>query len=163
MSNNHIYILSADIHQGKTTALFNWVKNKTNVFGILTPDIYGKRYFMDIETSEKFEMEADPYEENTQDIGRFKFSDSAFKKANGILKNSLLQKNGWIIIDEVGPLELKQKGFHNIIKEIFSTKDLSLNILLVVRKPLLQEVIQFYGLNSNEIILLNPEDDFFKA
>ena len=49
-----VFILTAPIQSGKTTSLTEWIKNKTNVAGILTPVINGKRVFQNIKTGEQF-------------------------------------------------------------------------------------------------------------
>ena len=78
--NNEIYILTGEIQTGKTTTLLNWIINKNNVCGILTPVIDSKRMFLNISNKELFEMEANLNEKDVLLIGKFLFSISAFSK-----------------------------------------------------------------------------------
>src|ERR1043165_8734024 len=103
MSDKKIYILTGAIQSGKTTKLKEWCNDKKDVFGILTPVIDGKRFFLDISPKEKFQMEAESNEKDVFTIGKFVFRKRSFEKAITILSNALQEKNGWIIVDEIGP------------------------------------------------------------
>ena len=78
-----VFILTAPIQSGKTTSLTEWIRNKTNVAGILTPVINGKRVFQNIKTGEQFPMEAVPGESEVLTVGRFVFSRKNFNEAPG--------------------------------------------------------------------------------
>jgi nucleoside-triphosphatase THEP1 len=147
-----IYVLSAPIRSGKTTMLLNWSAGKEDVFGILTPDINGKRVFMDVHTRETFHMEAQQGEV-ALNIGRFSFSKSSFSKAISIIRHSI-RKDGWLIIDEIGPLEMAGQGFHDLLKEVLENRQNKL--LIVVREPLTDEVIKRFELTAT--IIHTPAD-----
>lgn len=99
--------------------------------------------------------------ENVLEIGRFKFSQSAFERAVEIIRSASTRENGFLIIDEIGPLELKQKGFHNVLTEVLLNNSSIPNILLVVRKALLEDVFKFYSLKKNELTILEMNAAFF--
>lgn len=142
-------ILTGPINSGKTTRLMEWCKNRNDVYGILTPKINGKRVFVDVATGEQFEMEAKSNEENVLSIGKYIFSVEAFDRAKTIMKNASVNKNAFLVIDEVGPLELKGEGFNAELNNLLSTKGDDLQLILVVRDTLLQEVIDFYGISDS--------------
>ncbi len=50
-----IYILTGPVNSGKTTKLMNWVEKKSNVGGILTPVVDGKRHLYSI-ASQKYKI-----------------------------------------------------------------------------------------------------------
>ena len=106
-------------------------------------------------------MEAEADEENVFEVGRFVFSKKAFEKANGILEKASKEKDSWIIVDEIGPVELKGEGFHEMIKEILSSKS-GLSILFVVRQGILDEVMQHFGVDSTEVTIIDVSSDFFQ-
>jgi len=138
-----IVLLTAPIHSGKTTSLIQW-SDHNNVHGILTPVVEGKRVFMNAQTNEQFAMEAIGNEETIL-VGRFTFSKTAFEKAIGIIR-AAIYKEGWLIIDEIGPLELRGEGFHDIVKEVLmKRKD---KIILVVREGLAQQVKDHFGIEA---------------
>ena len=146
-----VFILSGDIQTGKTTSLLNWIGNRNDVHGILTPVVNGKRVFLDIKTKEQFRMEAEEGEKDIISIGRYKFSSKKFEKAKQLIQNAM-QKDGWLIIDEIGPLELNGEGFHNVLVEALNSSQQK--ILLVVRNSILEEVKKRYRI-SNPVIIKN--------
>ena len=87
-----IYILTGPIRSGKTTKLTQWSAERKDVFGILTPVIGGKRFFMNAHTGEQFEMESGSGEKNSLPVGKFTFSKKAFEKAIDILNQSTKEK-----------------------------------------------------------------------
>ena len=145
-------ILTGPIQTGKTTSLQQWVQNRKDVYGILTPVIDGKRVFMNARTGEQFAMEAGESETNTIAIGRFVFSQAAFYKAAGIIRDAI-NKPGWLVIDEVGPLELKGYGFSDVLKTVLQQR--TDNILLVVREKedMLAKVQQAFGLMDAKVVM----------
>lgn len=137
-----VYILSAPIRSGKTTSLVNWSAARKDVYGILTPEANGKRVFMNANTKEQFPMEARG-EEETLVVGRFAFSKAGFEKAIQIIRDAV-NKEGWLVIDEIGPLELKGEGFYEVLKDVLSMRQEK--ILLVVREGLTGEVKKIFAL-----------------
>jgi nucleoside-triphosphatase THEP1 len=143
-----IYILTAPIQSGKTTSLINWSAKRTDVYGILTPVINGKRIFMNAKTKEQFPMEAESEEEGV-DVGRFVFSKNNFVKAVEIIRDAII-KDGWLVIDEIGPLEIRGDGFCDVLKEVLSVRKEKL--LLVVREGMAEKVKDYFKMSDAEII-----------
>ncbi|HEX8331631.1 MAG TPA: nucleoside-triphosphatase [Segetibacter sp.] len=152
MADERIYILTGEIHSGKTTSIAKWIEGRTDVFGILTPDIRGERFFMNAQTKEQFTMEAATGEANVLQVGKYNFSKETFEKASRVLREGLLQNWGWLIVDEIGHLELKQQGFYEVIKEILGNDNPELKKLLVVRQSLVEQVIAFFKIKDYTII-----------
>lgn len=145
--NNRTFILSGPIGTGKTTSLLQWAKRKQDIYGILSPLINGKRVFMDIAKEVSFHMEAGENEQGFK-IGQYNFSKSSFEKASSIIKDAINNK-GWLIIDEIGPLELRGEGFSLTLKEVLSTH--TGNLLLVVREGLAEKVIAHFGIQNASV------------
>ena len=146
-----IHILTGAIHSGKTTRLMHWASIHPDIYGILSPVIDGKRVFVNAHTKVQFEMEASG-EENIIAIGRYRFDSEAFQKAITIINNAPQNKTGWLVIDEIGPLELKGQGFATILKNLLSAKTDGLQLMLVVRENLIQEIIDFFELDKFVIV-----------
>ena len=143
------YILSGDIETGKSTALLNWIKNRKNCYGIISPgNAPGERYFLDVAARQEFRMEADPWEDETIEVGRFRFLRTAFAKANAILKKATNISEGIIIIDELGKLELREEGLFESAKLVLETerRNDGIDVILVVRTSLLDQVISKYNI-----------------
>lgn len=150
-----IYIFSGDIQSGKTTQLLQWCREKKTVAGILTPVVNEKRYFLNIRGGEKVAMEAAAGEKDVQAIGRFVFSSGAFAWAEKVLGDAMNTDAEIIVVDEIGPLELQGKGFHNILQHLLQSK--IKRLLLVVRSTKLEEVITAYDLHQHTIkIIADP-------
>jgi nucleoside-triphosphatase THEP1 len=146
-----VFILTAPIQTGKTTSLVNWSEKREDVHGILTPVVDGKRMFMNAHSRQLFLMEAKEGEEEVLTVGRFVFSKANFDKAIQIIRDSI-DKQGWLVIDEIGPMELRAEGFSDILKEVLATR--KYNILLVVRdkEDMLEKIKRyFYIINAVEI------------
>ncbi|WP_370391902.1 nucleoside-triphosphatase [uncultured Winogradskyella sp.] len=147
-----IYLLVGDIQSGKSTALLNWVKQKPYVYGILSPvDNRKKRFFYNIKTKARFAMEALPNEKNVISIGRYHFYTSSFDQANAIIKKNVKEHlSGYIVIDELGKLELKNQGLHASAKELIkkTKQNPQLHAILVIRNSLIEAIKKHYDLSS---------------
>eukprot|EP00918_Siedleckia_nematoides_P040876 GHVU01088748.1.p2 GENE.GHVU01088748.1~~GHVU01088748.1.p2 ORF type:complete len:162 (-),score=17.99 GHVU01088748.1:175-660(-) len=153
-----IYILTGAIRSGKTTALLDWSKKKNDVDGLLCPDdANGKRYFLKLKNKTTFKLEAEAEAEAIVAIGNFKFLQSAFNEANDylILEASKTERQ-YLIIDEIGKLELKNEGLHVSTKVLisqFRSKDNS-HLILVVRDYLFDAVLEHYGITEYSILTI---------
>ncbi len=143
----------------------NWVEHQQNVCGILNPEIDGRRKLFDIAAKSliDFETTANTTTEELISVGRFHFYKKAFDHAQSILLQSIKQNHEWLIVDEVGKLELhQQKGLEPAITHLinhYKFKNPTGNLLLIIRDTLLNECILYYGLENATII----NKDFFSA
>ena len=161
MQKKEVYIVTGKIHSGKSSTLANWCQSRNDVYGILSPVENGKRFFRDISSGEKFSMEAGPDEISTIPIGKFKFSMSAFSKAVEIITSGTYNRKGWLVIDEIGPLELSGRGFDEVLKEILQNAPSNMKLILVVRDSIKDEVIRRYSLTDHlikEVNFLSGQD-----
>ncbi len=148
---SNIFILTNPIQTGKTTSLIEWSEKRNDVFGILTPVVNGERKFLDVHTHQVFDMEAMEGETETLAIGRYKFSKNNFEKAIRVIGHSI-NKEGWLIIDEIGPLELKGEGFYEVAKKVIATKNGKQKIILVAREGLVDKVKELFDINNSIVI-----------
>jgi nucleoside-triphosphatase THEP1 len=155
MTTNNIFILSDAIQSGKTSALQLLCNSQTSVAGFLTPDINQLRMFVDIEKNESFAFQktiADKIDDVI--IGKFIFDNAVFNKAHSILAQLHSTSNDIIIIDEIGKLELADKGFepalHLFIEKINSITNKT--IVLVIRDYLLEKCIAKYSIQHATIL-----------
>jgi nucleoside-triphosphatase THEP1 len=153
-----VYILTGDIQTGKSYALNEWIKNKSNVVGLLSLSNDDRtRDFVDIRNLQNFSMHTSVKspEENKIYVGKFIFSKSAFERANSIIQFEIQQKDyTYFIVDELGKLELKQNGLYestrNLARKFKSKKHT--HLILVVRSALLEDIIEHYNLLPNKIL-----------
>lgn len=151
-----IYIYSDKIGAGKTTLLKNWLAKNENSCGLLSPKIEGKRYFENIETGEQRLLEV---ENSWLQIGKYCFDPTVFSWAESELLSQLNAQKEWLIIDEIGPLEIrKEQGFHKLILKINADQvSIIPTIIFVVRDFMVAEFIEKYQFQNPKILA----KDFF--
>lgn len=153
-----IYILTGAVRTGKTTALLNWISGRQDADGVLCPDgEHGKRYFLQLRPQQKFNLEATENQPQQEciSVGRFSFLKNAFTRANNyIISIAREEKYTWLIIDELGKLELKHTGLHQAAKTVIDRhrSNKNIHIILVVRSTLLQDIITHYNITHYECI-----------
>lgn len=163
MSTN-IFILSAPIRSGKTTALMEfWEMGTIDMDGFITPEIdeLRKLILLDSEEELDFELEEISTEKFIQ-VGPFKFSQSVFIIAKSKIKSLIKSKAKLIIIDEIGRLEMENLGFEpelTVYIEKFKSKNSNQILILVIRDSLLVKAIEKYKLEEAHVLSL----DLFKA
>ena len=156
MNNSNIIIISQPIRSGKTTALMNRINVVKGIDGILSPDVNGLRKLLFIGNRNLIDFETSHQLDSTS-IGRFNFSNKAFEMANDYLINIQPQSHSEIIIDEIGKLEINEKGFFRALVHHLTMvrKDQSNHrLVLVVRDSLLQEVIMKFGIEDAQVITI---------
>lgn len=160
---NNIFLFTAPVQAGKTTALMNWVKNKKRIGGFLTPDREGLRYLYTLENRQfhDFQVEVETAKvmpaNKLVTVGKFNFYAAAMALAQQTLLNDVGSDFDWIIIDEIGKLELRGKGLEPVAGQIikhFQTRSSSAKLLLVVRESLLDAIIQRYKLEDCRLFRL---------
>lgn len=153
-----IVIFSRPIRTGKTTELLSWCNRQNNIAGVLMPEMEGKRKILNFATKEIYEIECtDPAntEKELIRVGRFYFYADIFDQVNAILSKTPISSPGWIVIDEVGKLELAGRGFYVPVKELIrasQNNDLNSALLLVVRQNLLNETLAFFKIENYRLI-----------
>lgn len=147
-----IILFSRQIRSGKTTELTQWCKQQPNIDGILMPDVNGLRHMQRVATGEiwKAQCEDISTSETVLNIGRFSFYEEAFNKANNILL-AISPTNDFLVIDEIGKLELKQQGFYSSLTTILHHQPAK-NLLLVVRDSLVKEVVASFGIGNFRLV-----------
>lgn len=161
MSQNKVYILFDAIRTGKTTALQEWAKKANNISGFLSPDVDGKRMFLDIETYDLIPMQTE-----NQDliVGKFAFDSNSFLKVeNKILKAWEDAIAEIIILDEIGPLEINRSlGFHRLLTRLQEkTTSIKPILFFVVRDYCLETFKKKYDFDITQMMTLQQFKDEF--
>jgi len=148
-----INILTGPVQSGKTTRLIAWVKYHRHCAGILSPVINNQRYIYSILANDNRRLESigDPPDgEDILKIGKYAFLQSTFLWAREELRLAMNNKPTYLVIDEIGPLELSGKGLEPMVTDILQNYKRSENhhLILVVRETLLEDVISHYNLQD---------------
>jgi nucleoside-triphosphatase THEP1 len=137
--------------------LQQWVREHS-CSGILTPDVDDLRYLYDIAAQKLHPLQVVIPQEESQiiSIGKFTFLKSGFQLAQEILLRSLQLNTDWLIIDEIGRLEIDrymglEPAVSQVIKE-YKEKNNKKRLLLVIRDYLTNTAIAHYSLQSAVVI-----------
>lgn len=152
-----IILVSGEKQIGKTTKLFNKFSEKNYVGGVLMPVIDEVRHFYFLSDKAYLNVETEAFDDTQILVGRFCFSKEAFEKANEtILKNIGIKSI--IIIDEIGPLELKSyDGLFSSLNYALEHISTIRFLILVVRPSLveeLKELCENYCKNVGVVLLV---------
>ena len=145
-----VVIVTGEVNHGKTTVaqgvISYLLERNIKIAGFLCPgnDENGERkgYFLqEIGSPYKHELCTMTFNEKRQKTGRFYFNQDTLDKGLDLLKQAYSNKNNeLVVVDEIGPLELKNKGWSREIDNSFRNKDLVQ--LWIVRKKILGEVLR---------------------
>lgn len=153
-----IYLLSAPVQSGKTTKLLELLSlpNK-KIGGFLSPDIGNSRVLINPENAAvvNFQVTDVNMESSIVQIGRFNFRKSAFDEAGLWTIGQINRGLPFVVIDEIGKLELKNKGFHSLIQQMIILHKENQSFLFVVRDYLVEDVISHYQLQDVHMLNLN--------
>ncbi len=142
-------ILTGPIHSGSSAALKEWVKGN-DACGFINPTDSGKKLLQDVRTGETIIYERLDTDAGTIKVGPYSLCRDAFIKAKEIFKVAINHPAEWLVIDEIGKLELLKEGHHSLLVD--ALKLWKYNLLIVVRDSLLQDVIKKYGIKKPVII-----------
>ena len=127
------------------TAKGNWINGERSSF-----------ILVDIITSKSILLCSNSYNNGFEQIGKFFFNPIALQYGEQLLRNNTETKK-LIVIDEIGPFELKNKIWDKpLLAQLTDTNNL---MLLIVRNNLVSEVINKYKLNNFIIHELYSKDE----
>jgi nucleoside-triphosphatase THEP1 len=149
---NDVFILTGAIGTGKTTRLIDWALNQKKLKGIATPVIRDKRMFFDFETQAVFPMEITEGELDVLEVGRYRFSAKAFRNAISIVEAASMTDIDFLVIDEIGPMEMRGEGFDKIVKKILKKEKRNFNLVLVIRESIFKNVILNYNIQEHKLL-----------
>lgn len=153
---NKIFVLTGAKNSGKSTRLMKWSMYQKDVAGIICLRKNKKKKLYSIHSNQFKNHEVKTKTESVISIGQFNFSQESFDWAEQEILKALEIKPAWLILDEIGPIELQGMGHDKIIKQIFSYPELSsTKLLLVIRENLVNEVIAYYNIDRAKINIID--------
>ena len=155
---SNIFIYSGPVRSGKTTRIGQWARNNPHIDGILAPRIDGQRYVQRISSGACRRLEITNPQANKSiiSIGRYRFSAAAFRWAREELLSCLnVPSLQWLVVDEIGPLELQGQGLEPAVSEIFQycRETPSFKLLLIIRQSLVAEAGVHYQWQAHDFRL----------
>jgi nucleoside-triphosphatase len=160
-----LLILSGPVHSGKTTLLKKIItelkKGEYYIDGFLSHPVKKKKETIGYDLLDIKEEILTPFitksgEKNWQNIGPFFFNPQGLEKAKQIIDRSI--GADLLIIDELGPLELKNRGLWPLLKPVLQNQKIS--ILLVIRDNILADFLNRMD-KKKTVLFYNRQNDVF--
>ena len=127
-------LVHGEIGSGKTRRAAAWVESEAlagrDVAGVLALKSHAGRQFMDIATGDQVPLEHPVGDEVAIPVGRFQFRQAAFDWAVQRIGQAL-GSAGSVVIDEVGPLEMRDGGFAPLLDRLERDHPTIQRVLLV--------------------------------
>jgi nucleoside-triphosphatase THEP1 len=164
MNKPGIVIITGEVHQGKTTLAGEVVsallERNIRIAGFLSIAVFVDRIrtgynLFDIETKELTELCSTIADNSRLNIGQYYFNNQAFNKGLKSLSSDNLKNKQLIVIDEIGPLELNNKGWSSAIED--TCKATLLPQLWVVRRSIVNKVLRRW--NTGDTYIYDKEND----
>jgi nucleoside-triphosphatase THEP1 len=159
-----VCIITGEVHQGKTTFTSNLVNHfKANghlVSGFLTqrqPTTDGSTAYqlLDINANQSIDFIDTQKHEGWMPFRRFNFNPDGFIAGNSLLSARLTNKAKVVFIDEIGPMELSNKGWSLAIEQLCLHPEVIQ--IWVVRKHLLKAIQLKWDIG--DVIIADIEKD----
>jgi nucleoside-triphosphatase THEP1 len=167
--NQKFFIVTGSAGSGKTTFVKNLIdifrKNKIEVGGIISERVISNSQatgydLINIENGEKEVFLRQNEECGSEKIGRYTICTKGLKFGNNILGSIVMPGNRIVVIDEVGLLELRNKGWFESIDKLLGKP--GKHLLLVVRNTFVDKIISKWDLSDTTIFNIE-ETDYVKA
>lgn len=168
--NDNIFIITGNLHQGKTTFAENTVyylqKQCIPVAGFLSHGYFseGRRNsftLVDIQTGKKRALCSDQPHENWYRYRRFYFNPDALQAGNQLLMKIAEQSASVAVIDEIGPMELEQKGWYAGFTSLMANAQIIK--ILIVRNNILDTIKELYDIDSQYIYTVDQSSPYSLA
>ncbi len=158
-----VFILSGKVNEGKTTLAKKVISDLQNrgihiqgFFSIATDNLEKKSYYVeDITTGSKGILCSSQPAKGNIKSGRFYFSEEGLNHGLHVLEKALLQPNQLTVIDEIGPLEINDKGWTPAIPPLLNQPRST--HLWVVRERLVNVVIRKWSVGN--VYVFNLKED----
>ncbi len=110
---------------------------------------------VDLKSADSILLGSTTYQEGWQVAGRYYFNPEALQFGNRILDPKHLEGCPLVVIDEIGPLEVKNQGWAGAIEQLISSE--SVPQLWVVRQALVQKIIRKW--NVGDVVVFDLSKD----
>ena len=152
MKNKKVTIITGDRHSGKTTRLLNHIEALKNsgvsVAGIIATgtfkdDVRDSFLLKDVSTNIEKAFMSTSECNNCDKVGRFYINNETYKWGVMVLENAIKSDVNTIVIDEIGMLELNEKGWCSVLVKALNTNK---NIVITVRDKFADDVAVKFGI-----------------
>lgn len=156
---DNVFLLTGPTQSGKTTLIKETagllMEKGLKVRGILAPGNFrdGKRnefFIWDIKTGKAELLASRKPEKGWTPYGPFFFNPDIFLKGTATIGQALKERADLVILDEVGPVEMKGKGWHQALEMLKDRRDV--RQVWVVRERMQKEIRLNYMVPGENVI-----------
>lgn len=153
-----VFIITGSLGGGKTTYAKKLVDifkaHDINIAGLISEKVRNDSQIIgydlvNLETEEKEIFLREHTENGSDTIGKFTISPKGLAFGNSVLKSLISSEKTFVIIDEIGSLELRNKGWTECLNCLIEKSEN--HILLVVRDIYLKAVMSKWNLTGAQI------------
>ncbi|MGC9367288.1 MAG: nucleoside-triphosphatase [bacterium] len=153
-----ITVITGPINSGKTLKLLELYHQSKNGDGFTCEKLFQegkfKGYYLRRLSTNQIEnfislKQHQPNIRSNLAIGKFIFNPEVLKSAECTYEILISKKIEPLYLDEIGPLELNHKGFHDIFKEILAS---NLDIFFTCRISLVDKIISKFNIKNYSLI-----------
>lgn len=164
MNTSHVFILTGQQGEGKTTKLIELLealdKKCLDIAGFIAPGKWQDNLrsgfdLLDIRSKERMALCHDNELENYTRYGRFYFNPEAIRFGEFLLAEGSKQCVDLLVIDEIGLFELDGKLWANSFFKLL--EDSRSNLLITVRSKFLDQVISTFNVQNSTIFNLDQD------
>lgn len=143
-----IYIITGEVRTGKSTRVYRWFENRQDVGGFVSLDDGPLRYLHNAYTREKITHQiVKTDQEEVLNIGKFTFLKSSFDSAIAwTLQQNENPDINYLVIDELGKLEVKGEGFSELIRTLLQKSEK--HLVIIIRDYLYEKALHNYGIKE---------------
>lgn len=145
-----VIIVTAPRNSGKTTYLKKFCLSH-NCIGYIAESDEQKNlfYYEEFRSKKTFPSLTTEVHEDWSRIGKYYFKSEVFIELESFLDHLINESYDYIVLDEIGKLELEGKGFDVILNKCIRQES---NLVLVVRDIFVDDVIEKYKLQNAKVI-----------
>lgn len=154
-----VTIITGKIDSGKTTRLLSLYNESKTGDGFIIKKVYEQGIHIGQDVLRLSTGECKPFSlkkgrlprcwDEIYCCGPYSFSGQGLSFANNIIIDALQMNFEPLYIDEIGPLELQEKGFFNILTLILASRK---NSYITVRETCLHAVISKFNIHQFEVV-----------
>ncbi len=164
-----IFVISGEKHSGKTTfaekLILKLKENGYKTAGFTAPGKFNNNLrsefnIRDIKTGKEKLLCSDKISENQKSAGRFYFNEEGLDFGKELLKPDNIKDADFVFIDELGPFELKGKGWSGSVENLLKCPEYK--VVCLVRKKLVYDILRRFGITDAVIFDIADDtvDDF---
>lgn len=160
-----VTLITGPLRAGKTSRLLGIAAEHPNAGGFCCPKQWENDRHTGYDIQDIATGETTPFAIRITDkpatwreadtIGNWSFCETGFRFAEAVIREAWERNRHPIFMDEVGPLELQDRGFSSLLRKLLVGPT---PLYIVVRDTLADDVVRYFELKDPIRIQVNPKE-----